>query len=147
LKQPTNNRRTSGDQPANNRRRLAILGKDGTNKTRSRRAIEGLVRYLREAGTRFHHLPHNSMTASPSTLDALRSILDQTLSLGPRAAQLTPASKLLGSIPELDSMAVINVLTALEDRFGFTVDDDEIDAQTFATFGSLVAFVESKLQA
>ena len=87
------------------------------------------------------------MTASPSTLDALRSILDQTLSLGPRAAQLTPASKLLGSIPELDSMAVINVLTALEDRFGFTVDDDEIDAQTFATFGSLVAFVESKLQA
>lgn len=87
------------------------------------------------------------MTASHSTLDTLRSILEQTLSLGPRAAQLTPTSKLLGAIPELDSMAVINVLTALEDRFGFAVEDDEIDAQTFATFGSLVAFVESKLQA
>jgi acyl carrier protein len=87
------------------------------------------------------------MTASPTTPDTLRSILDQTLSMGGRAGQLTPTSKLLGAIPELDSMAVINVLTALEDRFGFTVDDDEIDAQTFATFGSLVAFVESKLHA
>ncbi len=44
-------------------------------------------------------------------------------------------------------MAVINVLTAMEDRFGFAVEDDEIDAQTFATFGSLAAFVESKMSA
>ena len=61
------------------------------------------------------------MNASQDTIDAVRGILEQTLSLGPRAAQLTPASRLLGAIPELDSMAVINVLTAMA-RTGDTQD-------------------------
>lgn len=87
------------------------------------------------------------MNADSTILDALRAILGQALSLGTRADQLAPASRLFGAIPELDSMAVMNVLTALEDRFGITVEDDDIDAQTFETVGSLVAFVESKLQA
>ena len=42
-------------------------------------------------------------------------------------------------------MAVVTVITALEDQFGFVVEDDEISAETFATFGSLVQFVESKV--
>ena len=53
--------------------------------------------------------------------------------------------QLLGSLPELDSMAFVTVITALEDQFGFVVEDDEISAETFATFGSLVQFVESKV--
>lgn len=52
---------------------------------------------------------------------------------------------LLGAIPEFDSMAVVSILTALEDRFGFVVEDDEIDASIFETVGTLVEFVESKL--
>jgi hypothetical protein len=40
-------------------------------------------------------------------------------------------------------MAVASVLTSLEERFGFSIDDDEIDGATFATVGSLVAFVDS----
>jgi acyl carrier protein len=54
---------------------------------------------------------------------------------------------LLGAIPELDSMAVVTVITTLEERFGFAVADDEIDGSTFATVGSLVAFVKTKLEA
>ena len=75
----------------------------------------------------------------------VRSILKDTLQLGDRAGRLSAASGLLGSLPELDSMAVVTVITALEDQFGFVVDDDEISAETFATFGSLVQFVESKV--
>ena len=75
----------------------------------------------------------------------VRSILRDTLQLGDRAGRLSAASGLLGSLPELDSMAVVTVITALEDQFGFVVDDDEISAETFATFGSLVQFVESKV--
>ncbi len=71
-------------------------------------------------------------------------ILDDVLSLGGRAKRLQADSPLLGAIPELDSMAVVGVIAALEDRFGFTVDDDEISGATFATFGSLVEFVASK---
>lgn len=52
---------------------------------------------------------------------------------------------LLGSFPELDSMAVVNLITDLEEEFGFFIEDDEISAETFETFGSLCAFVEGKL--
>jgi acyl carrier protein len=73
------------------------------------------------------------------------NILADVLSLGERKNSLTADSVLLGNIPELDSMAVVNVITALEDHFGITVDDDEISAQTFETVGSLTGFVEQKL--
>jgi acyl carrier protein len=75
----------------------------------------------------------------------VRDILRDILSLGSRADRLEPHSALLGAVPELDSMAVVSVIAALEDRFGFTVADDEISGATFATFGSLVDFVASKV--
>jgi acyl carrier protein len=75
----------------------------------------------------------------------VRTILRDALHLGERAVRLDEGSALLGALPELDSMAVITVITALEDQFGFVVDDDEISAETFATFGSLVQFVQSKV--
>ncbi len=72
-------------------------------------------------------------------------ILDAVLSLNGRGLRMTAQSQLLGAIPELDSMAVLSLLTALEERFGITVEDDEIDGSTFATVGSLTAFVKSKV--
>lgn len=80
-----------------------------------------------------------------STFNTVRNILAQALQLGPRADALTSASPLLGALPELDSMAVVAILTAIEDHFGFTVEDDEISAETFTTLGSLVELVERKL--
>jgi len=76
--------------------------------------------------------------------DHVRNVLRNVLSLGKRADRLDESSALLGAIPELDSMAVVNVIAVLEDQFGITVNDDEINGATFATFGSLVAFVSSK---
>lgn len=52
---------------------------------------------------------------------------------------------LFGSLPELDSMAVANLLTELEDRAGIMIDDDEVDGEMLDSFGSLVAFVKAKL--
>lgn len=71
--------------------------------------------------------------------------LDDVLALNGRARGFTNDTPLLGSVPELDSMAVANLLTALEERFGFTIDDDEIDGSVFADVASLVAFVSRKL--
>jgi acyl carrier protein len=73
-------------------------------------------------------------------------LVGNALQLGSRAQELKEATPLLGAIPELDSMAVTNVITALEEHFGFTVADDEIGSATFATLGSLSAFVEQKLR-
>lgn len=75
----------------------------------------------------------------------VRNILRDVLSLGRRADRLEAASPLLGAIPELDSMAVVSLVAALEDRYGFAVNDDEISGATFATLGSLIDFVRSKL--
>lgn len=81
-----------------------------------------------------------------STLEQVQTVLAESLQLGERAKSLTAATPLLGSIPELDSMAVVGVITALEEHFGFTVDDDEVSATIFETVGSLSTFVEQKLQ-
>ena len=73
------------------------------------------------------------------------ALLDEILSLNGRAASFTEDTTLLGSLPELDSMAVVALITGIEERFGFVVDDDEIDGAVFATVGTLVQFVEAKL--
>ena len=74
-------------------------------------------------------------------------ILDAVLSLQGRANSFQRDTPLLGAVPELDSMAVLGIMTMLEDRFGFSIHDDEIDGSVFATLGSLTDFVESKLAA
>jgi acyl carrier protein len=82
---------------------------------------------------------------SLNTKKEVLSLLDEVLSLNGRAANFSTETPLLGAIPELDSMAVVALISGLEERFGFTADDDEIDGATFATVGSLVEFVDSKL--
>jgi acyl carrier protein len=79
-----------------------------------------------------------------ATIDELRGLLRDALQLGSRADRLGAETRLLGSLPELDSMAVLTVLTAIEEHFGITVEDDDISADTFATLGSLCEFVEQK---
>ncbi len=80
-----------------------------------------------------------------TTLEEVRGVLKDSLQLAERAATLHEDSGLLGELPELDSMAVVSIITALEDRYGFMVDDDEISAETFETLGSLARFVEYKI--
>ena len=72
-------------------------------------------------------------------------VLDEVLSLKGRTGAFTRETPLLGAIPELDSMAVVSLITSLEDQFGLMVDDDDIDGATFATVGSLVDFVSAKV--
>ncbi|HEY0584956.1 MAG TPA: acyl carrier protein [Pseudoduganella sp.] len=80
-------------------------------------------------------------------LEEVKTILIDVLALGPAGQALDQHSALLGSLPELDSMAVVQLIGALEEQFGFSIDDDEISATTFATLGSLAAFVQHKLTA
>jgi acyl carrier protein len=74
-------------------------------------------------------------------------LLDEVLSLRGRGAAFTRDTHLLGAIPELDSMAVVSIITALEERFGVVVDDDDIDGATFSTVGTLADFVSDRLPA
>jgi acyl carrier protein len=84
------------------------------------------------------------MSSNVSHLENIKRILGATLQLGGRTSALTESTRLLGNIPEMDSMAVVTVLTAIEDHYGFAIEDDEISAEVFETVGTLTAFVAAK---
>lgn len=72
-------------------------------------------------------------------------VVRDVLALEDGSMEFDTNTALLGAIPEFDSMAVVSIITALEDEFGCGFEDDEINAEVFATIGTLTAFVESKL--
>ena len=76
----------------------------------------------------------------------LVAVLDEVLSLNGRARHFGRDTPLLGAVSELDSMAVVALITSCEERLGIAIDNDEIDGSTFATLGSLADFVVAKLQ-
>ncbi|MDH5190764.1 MAG: acyl carrier protein [Gammaproteobacteria bacterium] len=78
--------------------------------------------------------------------EEVRDLIGSVLQLGDRVNTITNETPLLGNLPELDSMAVVTVITSLEEHYGFFVEDDEISADTFSTMGSLVEFVEQKVK-
>lgn len=84
------------------------------------------------------------MPRMDTQLKVLR-ILDEVLSLGGRAAAFSRETHLLGAVPEFDSMAVVTLITSLEEQLGITIDDDEIDGATFQSVGTLVDFVSAKI--
>ena len=78
----------------------------------------------------------------------LRAILTDVLGLKPAQVDaFTQDTGLFGDLPELDSMAVAGLLTEMEDRLDIAIDEDEIAGELFETYGSLLAFARSKLDA
>lgn len=87
----------------------------------------------------------NSSTAL--TVDDVKAVVVETLGVDPQAAELLDSgTPLLGSLPELDSMAVLELVLALEDRFGIAIDGEDVTADVFETLGSLTAFVDDRLR-
>ena len=82
---------------------------------------------------------------STSTIDDVKAVVAETLRVEDRAGDFTAATPLLGSLPELDSMAVLELVYALETRFGIEVDGEDVTAEVFETLGTLTEFVEDKL--
>jgi acyl carrier protein len=75
----------------------------------------------------------------------LRQILTDVLGLKPGQSEcFTNDTGLFGHLPELDSMTVAGLLTELEDRLDFVIDDDEVDGELLESFGSLLAFAQTK---
>ncbi len=83
--------------------------------------------------------------ASTTTTEDVKAVVVETLGIEDRAATIDASTPLLGSMPELDSMAVVELVAALETRFGITIDDDDVTGEVFETLGTLTALVESRL--
>ena len=81
---------------------------------------------------------------SVTTLDEVKQVLITILGIEDRAATLVASTPLLGGLPEFDSMAVVEVVVAIEQRFGIRINEDEITSEAFETFGSLAKFIDAK---
>jgi acyl carrier protein len=73
---------------------------------------------------------------------ALRALLADVLGLSlDRVATFESGTELFGALPEFDSMAVAHLLTGIEEQFGLIIEDDEVEAEDFMSYGRLLAFV------
>ena len=73
----------------------------------------------------------------------LRALLTESLGLSEkRVGGFTEDTALFGALPEFDSMAVAHFLTAFEERLGVIIEDDDVEAEDFETFGTLLAFAK-----
>lgn len=79
------------------------------------------------------------------SLDQVKQIVGEVLQLGSRIESFDQDTPLLGSVPEFDSMAVVSVITAIEENFGVEIEDDEISADIFLTLGDLHRFLSEKI--
>lgn len=90
--------------------------------------------------------PSQPVDRTPDVDSLIRALLRDVLSLPQSQVDAFDAdTPLFGAMPELDSMAVAGLLTEMEDRLGILIDDEDIDGDTFETFGSLVAFARAKI--
>ena len=76
----------------------------------------------------------------------LRGLLVEVLGLpASRVARFDRNTALFGALPEFDSMAVATLLTGLEERLHILIEDDDVEAEDFMSFGRLRAFAERKV--
>jgi acyl carrier protein len=72
----------------------------------------------------------------------VKVVLVKTLGIQDRAQTLDASTELFGSLPELDSMAVVALAVNLEREFDFEIDDEDFNGEVFETIGTLAEFVE-----
>ena len=78
------------------------------------------------------------------TASVLR-ILDSELNLQGKALHFDESTRLRGSLPQLDSIAIVSLITALEAQLGFEFPEDQLDGAVFESVGSLVRCVSRLL--
>jgi len=77
------------------------------------------------------------------SLEEIKAVIGEVLQIPEVMAGLDADSALLGAIPEFDSMAVVSILTTIEENYGLIINDDEVTAEIFETVGSLLDFINS----
>ncbi|MET1256193.1 acyl carrier protein [Aliikangiella maris] len=77
-----------------------------------------------------------------ATLAQINQVLADILSIN--TDSFSDETSLLGSLPELDSMAVMMLILALENQFQIVFDNDEVEAENFESVGKLLKLINDK---
>jgi acyl carrier protein len=80
------------------------------------------------------------------TVAKVKTVVVTTLGIEDRADTIDASTPLLGALPEMDSLAVVELVVTLHSELGVLLADDEINADVFETLGSLADAVDGKLR-
>jgi acyl carrier protein len=75
------------------------------------------------------------------TAEQLQHLLADVLQV--ETSEFDHDTELLGTIAEFDSMAVVSLITALEQQLNISIADDELETEAFVSFGSLLALIHT----
>ena len=84
-----------------------------------------------------------TIDTTEATLDGVGEAITEVIGTDHSAGTLSADTLLFGSLPELDSLALVELITAIEERFDFEIDEDDITAEVFGTVESLAAHVDA----
>jgi acyl carrier protein len=79
-----------------------------------------------------------------STLETLKAILTEDMDLGLSADSLNQGTSLLEGGLDLDSIVLVELIGAIEERFDFQFDDADLRTSSFENLGSLAAVIEKR---
>lgn len=77
------------------------------------------------------------------TIEKVRKIVAQTVGGEYKDKPIPDDMRLIGNV--LDSMAVNNLIVALEENFGIVFDDEDLSAEAFETVASLSDLIKKKI--
>jgi acyl carrier protein len=78
-----------------------------------------------------------------TSIDEVKALVAETLGITDRLNSLDASTRLLGDLPELDSLAVAELVAGIEDKFGFEIDFSDVTTDIFETLGTLAAFIDA----
>ena len=79
-----------------------------------------------------------------ASLPGVVEVLTRTLGIEDRAASITRETRLFGELPELDSLGVVELAAALEDRFDVVIDDEDFTGDVFESVGTLTDLIDAR---
>jgi acyl carrier protein len=79
-------------------------------------------------------------------LDQLRALLAERLGFAGDGT-VDESTGLLGQGIGLDSVEVLQLVSAIEEAWSLTIEDEDLKREHFATLGTVVSFVEERLPA
>ncbi len=77
-------------------------------------------------------------------VDTIIRVMVDRLDLTLDAASLSSDTKLVGGGLVLDSMAILEIVTGVEDELGIMVDESQLEPEVFENIGTLARFLSEQ---
>ena len=77
------------------------------------------------------------------TIEELKGIVAERLDMNIRRDQIDPDAALLGEGLNLDSLAIVELITLTEEHFGIEYGEDDLNMESFANLRSLANVIVS----